>query len=134
MMSRMLARRGAWVALAFVAGLGCGGGGGPKDSGVDLGGQAGASGSGGVSGAGPAGAGGGSAGGAGGAAGAPGCASAGQACSTYRPCCAGLICVGGGGGCSMGVSDRNLKRDFEPVDDDQILESLARLPLATWSY
>jgi hypothetical protein len=32
------------------------------------------------------------------------------------------------------VSDRNLKRDFEPVDKQAILESVARLPISTWSY
>jgi hypothetical protein len=32
------------------------------------------------------------------------------------------------------VSDRNLKRDFEPVDKQAILESVARLPVSTWSY
>jgi Chaperone of endosialidase len=34
----------------------------------------------------------------------------------------------------MGVSDRNAKRDFAPVNPDQILESVATLPISTWSY
>ncbi len=34
----------------------------------------------------------------------------------------------------MGVSDRNLKRDFDPVNADQVLESLSKLPIARWSY
>src|SRR5579863_285094 len=32
------------------------------------------------------------------------------------------------------VSDRNVKRDFEPVDGRGVLESLARVPMSTWSY
>ena len=32
------------------------------------------------------------------------------------------------------VSDRNVKRDVEPVDQDAILESVARMPVSTWSY
>jgi hypothetical protein len=34
----------------------------------------------------------------------------------------------------MGVSDRNAKRDFAPVNPAQILESVAALPISTWSY
>jgi hypothetical protein len=32
------------------------------------------------------------------------------------------------------VSDRNVKRDVEPVDQDAILESVVRMPVSTWSY
>jgi hypothetical protein len=32
------------------------------------------------------------------------------------------------------VSDRNLKRDIEPVDGRTVLESVAQMPIATWSY
>ena len=32
------------------------------------------------------------------------------------------------------ISDRDAKRDLRPVDREQILERLARLPIATWSY
>jgi hypothetical protein len=32
------------------------------------------------------------------------------------------------------VSDRNLKRDIEPVDDQAVLEGVARMPVSTWSY
>jgi hypothetical protein len=32
------------------------------------------------------------------------------------------------------VSDRNIKRDIEPVDSRAVLEGVARLPVATWSY
>ena len=34
----------------------------------------------------------------------------------------------------QGVSDRNVKRDFTPVNRDEILEALERLPISTWSY
>lgn len=38
-------------------------------------------------------------------------------------------------GCSPAcVSDRNLKRDVEPVDARSILEQLARVPVSSWSY
>jgi hypothetical protein len=39
--------------------------------------------------------------------------------------------------CFEGVcpkSDRNLKREFAPVDTDDILERLATVPVTTWSY
>jgi Chaperone of endosialidase len=32
------------------------------------------------------------------------------------------------------VSDRNLKRDIEPIDDQSVLERVARMPISTWSY
>jgi hypothetical protein len=32
------------------------------------------------------------------------------------------------------ISDRNLKRNFAPIDRDAILEALARLPLSSWTY
>jgi len=34
----------------------------------------------------------------------------------------------------MAPSDRNLKRDLAPVDGEQILNSLAALPITTWRY
>jgi hypothetical protein len=37
-------------------------------------------------------------------------------------------------GCPECVSDRNLKRAFEPVDPQQVLETLSRIPISTWSY
>jgi hypothetical protein len=38
-------------------------------------------------------------------------------------------------GCAPGcVSDRNLKRDIQPVDGQSVLASVARMPIATWSY
>lgn len=32
------------------------------------------------------------------------------------------------------VSDRNKKRDFEPVDGREVLEKLAAIPITTWQY
>jgi hypothetical protein len=32
------------------------------------------------------------------------------------------------------LSDRAVKQDFEPVDGGQVLEKLAAIPIATWSY
>jgi hypothetical protein len=32
------------------------------------------------------------------------------------------------------MSDRNLKRDIEPVDEQAVLERVAQLPVSTWSY
>ena len=38
-------------------------------------------------------------------------------------------------GCSpLCKSDRNVKRDIEPVDEQAVLEVLATLPVSTWSY
>ena len=55
----------------------------------------------------------------------------GQSCSASAGCCVPLICLGS---CTMAPSDRNLKRDLAPVDGDQILDSLAKLPIMTWRY
>lgn len=78
--------------------------------------------------------GGGQAGGSGGT-GAPvdagACRTQGQTCSTTEHCCVPLICAGG---CTMAPSDRNLKRDFAPIDGEQILNSLAELPITSWRY
>jgi hypothetical protein len=32
------------------------------------------------------------------------------------------------------VSDRNVKRGIEPVDEQAVLETVAELPVSTWSY
>jgi hypothetical protein len=38
-------------------------------------------------------------------------------------------------GCApLCVSDRNLKRDIEPVDEQGILDRVAGMPVSTWSY
>jgi hypothetical protein len=37
-------------------------------------------------------------------------------------------------GCEGCVSDRNLKRDLEPVDPQDVLERVSRMPISTWSY
>jgi hypothetical protein len=78
-----------------------------------------------------AGAGGGQAGGAGVPVDAGACGVQGQTCSSSQPCCVPLICAGS---CVMSPSDRNLKRDLAPVDGEQILDSLAKLPITTWRY
>ena len=44
------------------------------------------------------------------------------------------VYVAAGGGSWSSVSDRNLKRDLQPVDGEQILERLAEVPITTWSY
>jgi hypothetical protein len=38
-------------------------------------------------------------------------------------------------GCApLCISDRNLKKNIEPVDPAEVLEKVGRLPLATWTY
>jgi hypothetical protein len=38
-------------------------------------------------------------------------------------------------GCApLCISDRNLKRNLEPVEEQSILEAIARMPISTWSY
>jgi hypothetical protein len=32
------------------------------------------------------------------------------------------------------VSDRNVKRDIRPVDEQAVLRSVARMPISSWSY
>jgi hypothetical protein len=120
----ILRRRLSWWSFALLGALAaCGGGSSPKDPGS--GGQSGAAG-------GQSGAAGGQSGAAGGQSGAGGgCASQGQNCSA-RSCCAGLICAGTT--CQPPVSDRNMKRDFAPVDRDGVLEALSALPISTWRY
>jgi hypothetical protein len=34
----------------------------------------------------------------------------------------------------QGVSDRNLKRDIQPVEPEHVLDALSELPISTWSY
>jgi hypothetical protein len=70
------------------------------------------------------------------------CAHDGGSCADGGACCDGLLCCAGvpvpvgREYCSSLCprSDRNIKRDFEPVDRDAILDRLARLPISTWSY
>jgi hypothetical protein len=69
-------------------------------------------------------------GGNGGQGGAASCRQEGQSCSTTEPCCSG-VCAGV---CTMIVSDRNMKRDFAPVNDAQILKAVGALPISSWRY
>jgi hypothetical protein len=69
-------------------------------------------------------------GGAGGAGGAKACLPLGTACSSSSDCCS-VVCTGV---CTMMVSDRNMKRDFAPVNDDEILKAVDTLPITSWSY
>jgi hypothetical protein len=56
----------------------------------------------------------------------------GAAPTCYTPTPAQPTC---GVGCApQCVSDRNLKRDIEPVDEQEILERVASMPESTWSY
>lgn len=74
--------------------------------------------------------GGGGSGATGGAGGARACLPNGTLCSGANQCCS-FICAGV---CTMVVSDRNMKRDFAPVNDTQILEAVDALPISSWSY
>jgi len=59
-----------------------------------------------------------------------------------RTCCGALMCCEGipypiDGICQSScplISDRAAKQDLEPVDHDEILSRVARLPMTTWSY
>lgn len=112
------------VVSALIATTGVGGCGGNKtagDAGTDGGGGAQATGAGGQAGA----------GGTGGQPDGGACRTQGQTCSASESCCVPLVCLSI---CTMAPSDRNLKRDLAPVNGDQILDSLAELPITTWRY
>jgi hypothetical protein len=51
--------------------------------------------------------------------------------SCYTPTVAQPTCPPG---CPLCVSDRNLKRDIEPVDPQAVLDAVAHMPISTWSY
>lgn len=69
-------------------------------------------------------------GGAGGEGGAKACLPLGAPCSSTSTCCS-FVCAGS---CTMMVSDRNMKRDFASVNDDEILRAVDALPITSWSY
>ncbi len=60
----------------------------------------------------------------------------GEKCCSGLTCCAGMPVPQGQEYCSnvCPVSDRNLKTQIEPVDQDQVLDRLMSLPVSTWSY
>lgn len=117
------------------AGLDAGGRGGTTGVGGQAGTSAGGRGGGGNGRGGDQGGTGGGQGGGSGGTGAPvdagACRTQGQSCSASEHCCVPLICAGG---CTMAPSDRDLKRDFAPIDGEQILDSLAELPITSWRY
>jgi hypothetical protein len=66
-----------------------------------------------------------------------------EPCTNGTPCCQGLECCAGVpippgseycSSQSCPISDRNAKRDFAPIDGDAVLDTLATLPITTWSY
>ncbi len=60
----------------------------------------------------------------------------GETCCNGLTCCAGVPIPPGSEYCGMQCprSDRNVKRDFAAVDGDAVLDTLAALPITTWSY
>jgi hypothetical protein len=71
----------------------------------------------------------------GGAGGQIGCAPLFQSCAGGVTCCATSECDSTSQICGPPhVSDRNAKREFVSVNDDEILEALSTLPILTWSY
>ena len=71
------------------------------------------------------------------------CSGDGESCAGGASCCSGLVCCAGvpvpegEEYCSANDcpdSDVNIKRDFASVDQELVLERLAKLPIATWSY
>lgn len=72
-----------------------------------------------------------------------------QCCGTGQLCCKSEGPIGGmpvcftptaqqptcPQGCAPAcVSDRDLKREITPIDEREVLDSLARVPMSTWSY
>lgn len=59
-----------------------------------------------------------------------------------QPCCSGMCCAGiplpDDGRCldtdACPISDRNVKHGFAAVDNEAVLETLAAIPISTWSY
>lgn len=82
-------------------------------------------------------------GGAGGGGGAPAqCSQQSASCSNGESCCDGLTCCRGVPvpvgkeycGAICPISDRNMKKDFAPVNGQAILRALENLPISTWTY
>lgn len=44
------------------------------------------------------------------------------------------VSLSAGAGSGNNLSDRNVKRDFSPIDPERVLTQLARLPVTSWRY
>lgn len=70
------------------------------------------------------------------------CAQNAGCCTSSQICCPSTVlggpsrCLpkGDADKCPIIISDRNLKRDIEPVDARAVLETVASLPISTWAY
>lgn len=70
------------------------------------------------------------------------CGGEGASCANAELCCDGLMCCAGlpvprgEEFCSVTcpMSDRELKRDFQTVDTQAVLDALVALPVAAWTY
>jgi hypothetical protein len=70
------------------------------------------------------------------------CAAEQGSCANGETCCAGLTCCAGVPvpegqeycGTTCPISDRNLKTQFASVNQQDVLERLSQLPIATWVY
>ena len=60
----------------------------------------------------------------------------GETCCSGLTCCSGMPVPTGSEYCSRNcpISDRDLKRGFASVNERDVLERLAQLPISTWSY
>jgi hypothetical protein len=68
------------------------------------------------------------------AASAASCVGVGGACPVPGVCCQGLVCTGTPPTCQLPFSDRTLKTGVVPVDPRTVLERVATLPIARWTY
>jgi hypothetical protein len=121
-MTRWHGSIGMWLVLAAVAGCSDG-----TKSGDGGGGTNGGGGGGGTTGS----------GGGCAEAGETGCAAGGPACCSGLMCCAGVPAPDNGA-CyattTCPISDRAQKTGIAPVDSEKVLDTVAALPISTWSY
>jgi hypothetical protein len=70
------------------------------------------------------------------------CGAQNDSCAHGETCCSGLQCCSGSPitpgnefcGATCPISDRNLKHDFASVNQEDVLEKLASMPISTWVY